>query len=304
MNLGLLHLAQGYGQALEALTTSRSLCQELGLEQKRAAVDVDLTRAYRALRLDAEAAESCGHAIESFHKLDLPFELATALLLLRGQIAEQRGDANAARRDLGERHRRCTNESAMSPGRPSRRWLACASRWATLGATPCRRCWRSRRLCGAAAVLGAPQHATDAYLLVADIQVALGHDADARATLRTALDLATKLGADGVLYQAHLAEGLILEANAPDEAGFLRTGRGTPAERLRARARADDLKLAVVGQERACTGASRGCCSGGGRHLLRSMCAAAAAGRQHAGPRRVPLARTRQVARVAGGRPG
>ena len=60
MNLGLLHTSRGeYGQALEALLASRALCEELGLEHRRAAVDVDLARAYRALNLDAEAAEAC-----------------------------------------------------------------------------------------------------------------------------------------------------------------------------------------------------------------------------------------------------
>src|SRR5690606_27888986 len=43
MNLGLLHINRGeYGQALEALLSGRTLCDDLGLEQKRAAVDVDL----------------------------------------------------------------------------------------------------------------------------------------------------------------------------------------------------------------------------------------------------------------------
>ena len=54
-------------------------------------MDVDLTRAYQALNLDAEATEACGHAVETLRRLDLPFELATALML-RGQIAERRSD--------------------------------------------------------------------------------------------------------------------------------------------------------------------------------------------------------------------
>src|SRR6185503_1345792 len=77
------------------------LCEELGLELKRAAVDVDLTRAYRALSLEAEASESVAHAIDTFRQLDMPFEQATALLL-SGQVAEQRQDMDTARRDLAE----------------------------------------------------------------------------------------------------------------------------------------------------------------------------------------------------------
>jgi tetratricopeptide (TPR) repeat protein len=248
MNLGLLHISRGeYGQALDALTTSRSLCQELGLEQKRAAVDVDLARAYRALRLDAESAESCGHAIESFRKLDLPFELATALLL-RGQVAERRGDANAARRDLGEAqalYQRVNNPAWETIAALAGLRLAVADAGRhTLPTLLAEATDFAERL----RALGAPEHAADASLLVADIQVRLGQLADARATLRTALELGAQLGADGVLYQAHLAEGLILETDAPDEARASYEQAVEHLERLRARARADDLKLAVVGQ--------------------------------------------------------
>jgi tetratricopeptide (TPR) repeat protein len=248
MNLGLLHISRGeYGQALEALTTSRGICQDLGLEQKRAAVDVDLTRAYRALRLDAEAAESCGHAIESFRKLDLPFELATALLL-RGQIAEGRGDTNTARRDLGEAqalYQRVGNAAWETIAALAGLRLAVADAGRhTLPALLAEAKDFAERL----RTLSAPQHAADASLLVADIQVRLGQQEAARATLRTALALGAQLGADGVLYQAHLAEGLILEEDAPDEARASYEQAVEHLERLRARSRADDLKQAVVGQ--------------------------------------------------------
>ncbi len=248
MNLGLLHISRGeYGQALEALTSSRGICQDLGLEQKRAAVDVDLARAYRALRLDAEAAESCGHAIESFRKLDLPFELATALLL-RGQVAERRGDANAARRDLGEAqalYQRVNNPAWETIAALAGLRLAVADAGRhTLPALLAEAKDFAERL----QTLGAPEHAADASLLMADIQVRLGQLDAARTTLRTALALGAQLGADGVLYQAHLAEGLILETDAPDEARASYEQAVEHLERLRARSRADDLKLAVVGQ--------------------------------------------------------
>src|SRR5436190_280517 len=102
MNLGLLHINRGeYGQALEVLLASRSLCEELGLDQKRAGVDLVRVRAYQALSLDAEAAEACEEAIETLRRYDLPFELANALLR-NGEVAERRGELQQARQNLAE----------------------------------------------------------------------------------------------------------------------------------------------------------------------------------------------------------
>ena len=97
--------------------------------------------------------------------------------------------------------------------------------------------------------LGAPEHAAAGHLLVAEIQSsARAGPGRAGDSLRTALEIGQRLGADVVLYQAHLAEGQILEADAPDEARASYEQAVEHLERLRARARADDLKLAVVGQ--------------------------------------------------------
>ena len=70
----------------------------------------------------------------------------------------------------------------------------------------------------------------------------------ARASLQTALQLGRRLGADVVMYQAHLAEAQILEPDAPDEARELVPAGGGAPGAAACPARADDLKLAVVGQ--------------------------------------------------------
>lgn len=247
MNLGLLHISRGeYGQALEALLASRTLCEELGLELKRAAVDVDLTRAYRALSLEAEAAESVGHAIATFRQLDMPFEQATALLL-SGQVAELRGDTSMARHDLAEAralYARVGNAvwetiAALAGLRLS---VAESARH-TLPALLAEASEIAARL----EQLGAPEHAAGGHLLVAEIQIRLGEMLSARGSLQAALDLGKRIGADAVLFQAHQAEGEILEAAAPDEARASYELAVDHLERLRARARADDLKLSVVG---------------------------------------------------------
>ena len=82
----------------------------------------------------------------------------------------------------------------------------------------------------------------------AEIQTRLGLPDDARATLQTALKLGQRIGSEVVLYQAHLAEGEILENGAPDDARAAYEQAVEHLERLRTQARADDLKLAVVGQ--------------------------------------------------------
>jgi len=247
MNLGLLHISRGeYGQALEALLASRALCESLGLERKRAAVDVDLTRAYRALSLEAEAAESVGHAIATFRQLDMPFEQATALLL-SGQVAERREDPATARRDLADAralYARVGNAvwETIAALAGLRLTVAEAARH-TLPALLTEASEIATRLDH----LGAPEHAAAGHLLAAEIQTRLGDMRAAHASLQAALALGKRLGADVVLYQAHLAEGQILEPNAPDEARASYEQAVEHLERLRARARADDLKLSVVG---------------------------------------------------------
>jgi CHAT domain-containing protein len=247
-NLGLLHTSRGeYGEALECLLSCRTLCVDLGLEYKRAATDVDLTRTYRALNLDVEAAEACGHAVETFRRLDVPFELATALLL-SVELAERHGDYGTARRDLSEAqalYARVGNAlwETISTLAGLRLAISEDGRHA-LPALHSEAAGLTEKL----EALGALDHAAAGHLLVAEIQTRLGQVEEARASLRTALGLGQRLGADVVLYQVHLAEGQILEGAAPDEARASYEQAVEHLERLRARARADDMKLAVVGQ--------------------------------------------------------
>jgi CHAT domain-containing protein len=248
MNLGLLHVNRGeFGEAIEELSASRALCEDLGLEAKRAAVDLDLTRTYQALSLVSEAAEACGQAIDTFRRLDLPFEQATALLL-RGQIAERQADTVTARRDLAEAralYARVGNAlwETIAALAELRLVAADAPRHTLPGLLDQAASYAARL-----GDLGALEHAAAGHLLIAEIERQLGRTAAARATLRAALQLGRRLGADVVLYQGHLAEGLILETDAPDEARASYQQAVEHLERLRARARADDLKLAVVGQ--------------------------------------------------------
>ena len=100
--------------------------------------------------------------------------------------------------------------------------------------------------------------------------------------------LGSGLGADVVLYQAHLAEGLILEADAPEEARASFEQAVEHLERLRARARADDLKLGGGGPGREPVRADRAAAAGAGAGVLRTARRISAREQRPAG--RVPLA--------------
>ena len=217
MNLGLLHLSRGeYGQALEALLESRALCDELGLEPKRAAADLVLARTYQALNLDAEAAETSGQAVETLRRHDLPFELANALLR-NGLIAEWRGDLTLARQNLTE----ARTLFAASATRFGRRWPAlpaCAWPWP-------RRPARARRAVGRGCPgverlgdLGAPDQAAAGDLLQGEIALRLGHLEPARASIQAARDIGQQLERRRRALPGLHGRGILLEADARDEA--------------------------------------------------------------------------------------
>jgi CHAT domain-containing protein len=248
MNLGLLRITRGeYGQALEALLASRALCEQLGLEPKRAAVDLVLARAYQALNLDAEAAAACDQAVETLRRHDLPFELANALLR-NGQVAEQIGEYGQARKNLTEARvlfARIGNASweTMAQLAGLRVAVREANRPA-LGPLLSEVTEVATRL----QELKAPDQAAAGYLLQGEIERKMGRLGPARASIRAALDIGQEISADGVLFQGHTAEGILLEPSDPDEARAAFERAVEHQERLRERARADDLKLAVVGQ--------------------------------------------------------
>jgi tetratricopeptide (TPR) repeat protein len=246
MNLGLLHIARGeYAQALEELNASRALCEQLGLDQKGVAADLDLATAYLALNLDRESAEAAARAADTLRRLELPFELANALL--RGALAAERaGEVAAARASIAEARElfaRVGNvvwenvatvhalrlvlaaDDVTDPDDVLVAAIATAERLASLGAL---------------------DHAAAAYLLAGDVEARRGRCESALTSYRAALDIGRRLGADDIQQLAQAACGVVAEASAPDDALTAYGAAVEHLERLRARARADDLKLSVV----------------------------------------------------------
>ncbi|MCC6174433.1 MAG: CHAT domain-containing protein [Chloroflexi bacterium] len=249
MNLGLLHIGRGeYGRALDALGRSRSLCVQLGLDQKRAAVDLDLTRAYLALNLHVEAEESSERAAETLRQLDLPFELATALLE-GGHAAARRGEHALARERI-EEARSLYERIGNAAWEVVARLAVLRVEAETIAGEDAEALERllaaARDTAERLGALDAPDHAAGAHLLAGDALARLGRTDEARTYYRAALALGDLLESDGILYQACAAEGRILELSAPDEARACYERAVEHLERLRARARADDLRLAVV----------------------------------------------------------
>jgi CHAT domain-containing protein len=176
----------------------------------------------------------------------MPFEQGTALLL-SGQVAELRDDVPAARRDLAEAralYARVGNAvwETIAALAGLRLAVAAAGRHQLPNLLA-----DATEIASRLAALNAPEHAAGARLLAADIQVRLNDMHAARASLQAALDLGRQINSDAVLHEAHQAEGVLLETSAPDEARAAYELAVEHLERLRARARADDLKLSVVG---------------------------------------------------------
>ncbi|HYU17436.1 MAG TPA: CHAT domain-containing protein [Chloroflexota bacterium] len=246
MNSGLLYARRAeYARALEALEVSRALCEELGLAQKRSAVDLVLARTYLALNLDVEAAEACERAVETLRNLGLPFELAHALTR-SAQAAERLGNLEEARALIGEARQvfACIGNSvweAVSTVQTSR--LALAARD---GDGLERALDASRAAAERLDKLGALDHAAAARLVIGDLHARLGQAPAAMASYEAAGAIGERTGADGVLHLARAAQGALLEASAPDEALASFRRAVEHLERLRARARADDLKMAIM----------------------------------------------------------
>lgn len=246
MNLGLLHISRGeYAQALEELNASRALCAQLGLDQKGVAADLDLATAYLALNLDRESAEAAARAADTLRRLELPFELANALL--RGALAAERaGEVAAARASIAEAQElfaRVGNAVWANVATVHGLRLALAAGDATdSDAMVVTATAAAEQL----ETLGALDHAAAAHLLAGDVDARRGQGESALASYRAALDIGRRLGADDIQQLAQAACGVLAEAGAPDEALAAYGAAVEHLERLRARARADDLKLSVV----------------------------------------------------------
>lgn len=245
INLGLLHVRRGeYARALEELEASRAICDELGLDHKRAEVDLDLTRTYLALNLQSEAAGACARAVATLRHLDLTFELAHALMR-SGQVAERQGELDLARDYMVE-------AGVLFARNGSAVWEAVSIVQSVRltsqieDGTSLEELIAADRAAARLEALGALEQAAIARLGVGDVQARLGRTPEALASFRSAIAIGERLGADDVLRLAHTAHGMLTQDDAPDEA-LASFGRAvTHLERLRGRARADDLRMSVL----------------------------------------------------------
>ncbi len=247
MNLGLLHLRRGeYARALGELGASRVLCEELGLDAKRVAVDLDLARTYLALNLHSEAAEACARAVNTSRRLELPFELAHSLMY-SGQAAERLGDLPTARAQMGEAEKVFARAgNAVWQAAATVQAIRLASR--IEDATSFDDLIEAGRAAAARLeTLGALEQAATAHLVVGGLLAQSGRTDEARASYGAATALGEQLGADEVLRLAYAARGTLDQTTAPEVAlGWLMRA-AEHLERLRERARADDLKMSVMG---------------------------------------------------------
>jgi len=246
LNIGSLSYRRGdYGQALEALTESRAIYESLKVDRGATEVDLDLLRTCSALNLREESRAAAERAIAGLRALEMPFELAQALLAA-GALAEASEDRSLARLRSDEARQlavRIGNRFLESIARLQAARLALADGDEAELRAALRECQTAtRRLEGA----GALDRAAYGRLVEGALLARLGAPAEALKCFRQALESATALGADHLLFQAHAAVGELLEPTAPETAIASYRLAIDHLETVRARARADDLKLSFL----------------------------------------------------------
>lgn len=244
MNVGLVRVRRGdYGAALTSLQQARELFETLELRTELAQVDLDLTRALLELNLVGEATETCDRAIVSLRSLDLPYELGQALLW-SAHLAQRAGRVAAAREAAGE-------AATVFERLGNRLWAALArGRALALAAEDASPANLAEVKAGLAAVhaaldeLGAREEALRLRLQEAEIEERSGARERAAAIYQEAAVEERGLRSDLLTYGVHARLGAVLERQDPPRAlvSYLRAIGAF--ERMRTRARADDLKLA------------------------------------------------------------
>ncbi len=245
-NIGALSFQRGdYGQALQVLADARSIYESVSVGRGATEVDVDLLRTCIALNLREESRAVANRAIAGLRALEMPFELAQALLSA-GMLAEASGDPDEARQRTDEARQVFVRTS-------SRVWESIArlqaARLVMGGGEPVEM-RTALRHCQAATrrlqVAGALDHAAIGQLVEGGLLARLDAPTEAMKCFGLVLEAGTALGASHLLYQAHAAIARLHEQTAPETAIASYRLAIDHLEAVRARARADDLKVSFL----------------------------------------------------------
>jgi tetratricopeptide (TPR) repeat protein len=240
LNLGLLLKRRGdYGRALVALDESRGMYEQLGVASGVALTDLDLAQTYLALNLQREAVAASQRARAGLARLNLPLELSQALVW-SAAAAERAGESAGAADLLAE-----AEQGFHAIG--NRLWenvaIVLHANLTDGDAATLTRLLAAER---ALTHLGSRDRAIEARLTRGNLFQRLGATEQALACYRSAARALRRLEDDQLSYRVSLALGRLFEARAPSWA-LRRYGTAIEhLERLRRRARADDLKLSFV----------------------------------------------------------
>jgi tetratricopeptide (TPR) repeat protein len=240
LNLGELLKRRGdYGRALTALNESRDMYEQFGVASGVALTDLALVQTYLALNLQREAVAASQRAQTGLAELNLRSELSQALIW-SAAAAERAGESAAAAELLAE-----AEQGFHDLG--NRLWenVAIVLRASLTGGDAL----TLKRLLAAERTLtrlGSRDRAIEARLTRGDLLQRLGAPELALACYRSADRALSKHADDQLSYRVSLALGRLLDARAPGRALRRYQTAIEHLERLRRRARADDLKLSFV----------------------------------------------------------
>ena len=253
LNIGILSFRRGdYGQSLEALSESRQIYESLGVDRGTCMVDLEMLPTCIALNLREESSAAAERAIDALRRLAMPFELGQALLSA-GRLADANGEAvlaqdrtSEARTIFGTTGNQVWEDAARLQ---EARLLARAAfnEPGQVGSDDLRQTLDGCRAATASLEAAGALDRAAFGLLVEGAVLALLDDLDgAHACYVRAREMAARLNADHLLFQAHEALGGLLETADPEAAAHNFRQAIEHLEAVRSRAVAAELKVAFL----------------------------------------------------------
>jgi CHAT domain-containing protein len=243
-NIAYLHYFRGdYSRALEMLRAARVACEKVGDLYHSGLCDLDQAEVYLELNLSSEAAEMALSAQHAFEQLGYGYEAARAVTNLAIAVGQQ-GESFRALELFADGRARFQREQNTI-------WPAVIDLYQALVLTNEGRFFEARRLCTSSLTFFEAEQrwrrVANCELLLARIGLGTDDLAGARKHNARALELAGRLDAPVLDYQAQMLSGQIAEVAGDLDAAY--AAYQTARERLEAMRSVlwgEDLKIAFM----------------------------------------------------------